>query len=74
MTQGAAETEDLRKGPEVAEAEPKLVPEGSGGRTEVGRLTEGSCRSKEDRRSQIETVQSKRAGRKSLKGGEFILI
>lgn len=73
MTQGAAETEELRKRLEVAEAELKLLLEGSGGQTEVERLTEGSCRSKEDRRSEVETVHSKRVGRKSLKGGEFIL-
>lgn len=73
MTQAAAETEDLRKRLQVAEAEPTLVLESSGGQTGVERLTEGSCRLKEDRRSEVETVHSKRAGRKSLKGGEFIL-
>lgn len=73
MTQGAAETEDLRRRLEVAETELKLVLEGSGGQKEAEKLTEGSCRSKEGRRSEGETVQSQRSGRKSRRGDEFIL-
>lgn len=78
MTQGAAETDDMRKRLEAAEAELKLMLEGSRGQEEVEAPTEGSCRSKEDRSAPIsggegENAQSRRSGRKSRRGVEFIL-
>lgn len=77
MTQGAVETEDLRRRLEVAEMELKLVLEGSRGQKEVEKLTVGSCRL-EGRSAPTSgagggTVESQRSGRKSRRGDEFIL-
>lgn len=78
VTHGAAETEDVRKRLEAAEAELKLMLEGSRGQEEVEALTEGSGRSKEVKSAPIrggqgENTQSRRSGRKSRRGAEFIL-
>lgn len=77
MTQGAAETEDLKRRLEVAETELKLVLEGSRGQEEVEKLTAGSCRL-EGRSAPTGgagggTVESQRSARKSRRGDEFIL-
>lgn len=78
MTQGATETEDLRRRLEVAETELKLVLEASRGQKEVEKLTAGSCGSKEGRSAPTSgagagTVQSLRSGRKSRRGDDIIL-
>lgn len=76
MSQGVAEIEDLRKRLEVAEAELKLVLEGSRGQNEAEELAEGGSRQKEGRRAPTngaegETVQTgHRSGRKSRRGDE----
>ena len=75
MTQGAAETEDLRRRLEVAETELKLLLEGGGGQDEAEELTEGSSGPKEGRRTngaEGETVQSPRSGRKSRRGNYIL--
>lgn len=78
MTQGVAETEDLKRRLEVAETELKLVLEGSGGQKEAEELMEGSSRPKEGGRAPTngeegETVQSQRSGRKR-RGDESIFF
>lgn len=71
MTQGAAETEDMRRKLEAAETELKLVLEGHRGPKEAEEQTEGGRPPSSGAGG--ETVQSQRSGRKSRRGDEFIL-
>lgn len=78
VTQGAAETEDMRRRLEAAETELKLALQGHRGPKEAEGQTEGGSRPEEGRRApsggaEGETVQSQRSGRKSRRGDEFIL-
>lgn len=78
VTQGAADTEDMRRRLEAAETELKLALQGHRGPKEAEGQTEGGSRPEEGRRApsggaEGETVQSQRSGRKSRRGDEFIL-
>lgn len=74
-----AEIEDLRRRLEVAETKLRLVLQGSGGQTEEEEQTDDGSGEKESAGASAnhaggERVQtSKRSGRKSHRGGEFIL-
>lgn len=72
MSQGAAQTEELRRRLEAAKTELQRLLDGCRRQKDVETLMEGGCRSPATNGAEGEAVQSQHSERKSPRGEAFI--
>lgn len=72
MSQGAAQTEELRRRLEAAKTELRRLLDGCRRQKDVEKMMEGGCRSPATNGAEGEAVQSQHSERKSPRGEAFI--